>query len=281
MKELIKRNRALTLFFLITLVLSAVFETMIIVSDSAVGYLLMMWSPAVAALIAIPVRLKEEGRKLTLKNYLLAGGFRFCNVLYVLLGCLLPLVYLLIPYLVYWAKYPDNFAYSGVAFSLILTDIGLPMLLGTVLGLLSALGEEIGWRGFMVPELYKKLGLEKTLLISSLIWCLWHMPILLFGGYMEGTPMWYQAPAFLLCILPVGIMAGLLAIKTKSMWPAAFLHAAHNNYDQAVFGVITRGDDRMFYVSETGILTIVCAWALAAALYFAWRKKLPPAEKAE
>lgn len=47
---------------------------------------------------------------------------------------------------------------------------------------------------------------------------------------------------------------------SKSIWPAVFLHAAHNNYDQAVFGVITRGDDMMYYVSETGFLTIICAW---------------------
>jgi hypothetical protein len=50
---------------------------------------------------------------------------------------------------------------------------------------------------------------------------------------------------------------------SKSVWPAAFLHAAHNNYDQAVFGVITKGDDMMYYVSETGFLTIICAWVIA------------------
>lgn len=56
------------------------------------------------------------------------------------------------------------------------------------------------------------------------------------------------------------------------MWPAAFLHAAHNNYDQAVFGLITRGDNRMFFVSETGMLTSLCAWALAAILYVRGKK---------
>ena len=50
---------------------------------------------------------------------------------------------------------------------------------------------------------------------------------------------------------------------SNSVWPAAFLHAAHNNFDQAVFGVITRGDNMMYYVSETGFLTIICAWVIA------------------
>lgn len=55
---------------------------------------------------------------------------------------------------------------------------------------------------------------------------------------------------------------------------AAFLHAAHNNFDQAVFGVITRGDNMMYYVSETGLLTIACAWVLAVVMYLTMRKKI-------
>ena len=35
----------------------------------------------------------------------------------------------------------------------------------------------------------------------------------------------------------------------------------------AVFGVITAGANKMYFVSETGVLTILCAWALAAVLY--------------
>lgn len=48
---------------------------------------------------------------------------------------------------------------------------------------------------------------------------------------------------------------------------------AHNNYDQAVFGLITAGGHRMYFVSETGVLTILCAWALAAVLYIRARKQ--------
>ena len=91
---------------------------------------------------------------------------------------------------------------------------------------------------------------------------------------MSGTPLWYQLPAFALHIFPVGVMAGLLSLESGSVWPAAFLHAAHNNYDQAVFGLITRGDNRMYFVSETGLLTILCAWALAAVMYTCAKKQV-------
>ena len=267
-------KRALLSFFAIVILLSAVAETLICMGGPEWLYLVLMWIPALAATVANCVFFRENGEPFSVKKLFALGGFRRCKLRSVLLGCLLPLVYLLVPYMVYWVLYPENFAYHGVAFGLILKDLLPVLVIGILTSLMSALGEEIGWRGFMVPSLYERLGLNKTLLISSLFWCCWHLPLLIGGGYMPGTPLWYQLPAFVLCIFPVGVMAGLLTLESGSMWPAAFLHAAHNNYDQAVFGIITRGDNRMFFVSETGVLTILCAWALAAVLYIRAKKRM-------
>lgn len=266
-------NRALTGFFAVVILLSAAAETMICRGGPEWLYLVLMWIPALAAAAANLAAWRENGGPFSVKRLLAGGGLRKCRLRYVLLGCLLPLVYLLIPYMVYWRLYPENFAYHGVPLAAVLKDILPVLVIGTFMSMLSALGEEIGWRGFMVPALHKRLGLNKSLLISSLFWCGWHLPLLIGGGYMPGTPLWYQLPAFVLCIFPVGVMAGLLALESGSVWPAAFLHAAHNNYDQAVFSIITRGDNRMYFVSETGMLTILCAWVLAAILYIRARKR--------
>ena len=265
-------KRALITFFAIVVLLSAVAEVLICMGGPEWLYLVLMWIPAVAAAAANCVFFRENGERFSLKKLFALGGFRRCRLRDVLLGCLLPLVYLLIPYMVYWRLYPENYAYHGVSLMLVLKDILPVMVIGTLISLLSALGEEIGWRGFMVPALHQRLGLNKALLISSLFWCCWHLPLLIGGGYMTGTPLWYQLPAFVLCIFPVGVLAGLLALESGSVWPAAFLHAAHNNYDQAVFGLMTRGDNRMYFVSETGVLTILCAWGLAIILYI-WVKR--------
>ena len=264
---------ALLSFFAIVILISVVVETLICRGGAEWLYIILMWIPAVAATIANCVFFRENGEPFSVKKLCALGGFRRCKLRYVLLGCLLPLVYLLVPYMVYWRLYPENCAYHGVPLMLVLKDILPVLVIGTFISLLSALGEEIGWRGFMVPALYERLGLNKTLLISSLFWCCWHLPLLIGGDYMAGTPLWYQLPAFVLCIFPVGVMAGLLTLESGSVWPAAFLHAAHNNYDQAVFGIITRGDNRMYFVSETGVLTILCTWALAAILYIHARKQ--------
>ena len=41
----------------------------------------------------------------------------------------------------------------------------------------TATGEEIGWRGFLVPELAKVLPFTGVALVSGLIWASWHYPI--------------------------------------------------------------------------------------------------------
>ena len=266
-------KKAFLTFFAIVILLSAVVETMICRGGPEWIYLVLMWIPAMAAIVANCVSFWENKEPFSLKKLFAKGGFRKCKLRYVLLGCLLPLIYLLVPYMIYWRIYPENFAYHGDPLVLVLKDILPVLVIGILISLMSALGEEIGWRGFMVPALYERLGLNRTLLISSLFWCCWHLPLLVGGGYMTGTPLWYQLPAFALHIFPVGVMAGLLTLESGSVWPAAFLHAAHNNYDQAVFQVITAGANKMYFVSETGVLTILCAWALAVILYMRVKKQ--------
>lgn len=260
--------------FLVTVIIaSGIAETMICTGGADWWYLLLMWIPAVSATIANCISFREEDDAFSLKRLFSKAGFHKCRFRYIFAGLMLPAIYLLIPYMVYWWLYPQNFAYHDVPLGVILKDCLPVAIIGTAVSLLSALGEEIGWRGYLIPALYQRLGLKRALLLSSLFWCCWHFPLLVAGGYMAGTSILYQIPAFTLCILPVGVIAGILTIQSGSIWPAALLHAAHNNYDQEILEVITAGTDKMYYVSETGALTILCAWGLAAILYLRIKKE--------
>ncbi|MGN1404900.1 MAG: type II CAAX prenyl endopeptidase Rce1 family protein [Erysipelotrichaceae bacterium] len=259
-------------FFVTVIVLSAIVEYQICTGGEGWLYLLLMWLPAIGSIAANIVYFIEKREKFSIRKFFNYGGFKLCKIRYVLMGVLLPFIYIMLPYIFYWFMYPDNFAYSGVNIALVLKDLLPVIVVGTVVNLISAAGEEIGWRGCMAPMLYEKLGLKKTLIVSSLFWCLWHLPLIIGGAYMSGTPLWYQIIAFILCIFPVGVMCGLLALKSESMFPSAFLHAAHNNLDQGVFGLITRGDNMMYFVSETGIFTIIIGWTLAILMYLSVKK---------
>ncbi len=51
------------------------------------------------------------------------------------------------------------------------------------------LGEESGWRGFLLPELSKRFSLRISALIVALIWMLWHLPAFMFNEtYMNMGP---------------------------------------------------------------------------------------------
>ena len=144
-------KKATFTFFLIVILLSAVVETLICRGGPEWLYLALMWIPALAATVSNCVSFWENKEPFSLKKLFAKGGFRKCKLRYVLLGCLLPLLYLLIPYMVFWQIYPENFAYHGVSLAVILKDLLPILVIGIFISLLSALGEEIGWRGFMVP----------------------------------------------------------------------------------------------------------------------------------
>lgn len=266
-------KKSIISFFAIVIVLSAIVEGWMIAGGPDLLVFGLMWIPTLASAVALHSIRKDEKIPFSIKQVFADAGFRKCKLRYVFMGWLIPLIYLGIPYLIYWIIYPDNFCYKGTSLGIMLKDCLPVMVIGVFISLLSAIGEEIGWRGFEVPALNQRLGLHKMLFISSLFWCAWHLPILIGAGYMEGTPVWYKIPAFILCIFPVGVMTAILTLESKSVWPAAFLHAAHNNYDQAVLGIITLGDNKMYFVSETGILTIIFAWILAGICYFRYIKK--------
>lgn len=90
-------QKALITFFGIVILLSAVVETMICRSGPEWLYLVLMWIPALAAAVANCISFRENRESFSLKKLFAKGGFRKCKLRYVLLGCLLPLIYLLVP----------------------------------------------------------------------------------------------------------------------------------------------------------------------------------------
>lgn len=265
-------ERTWKIFLIPVIVLSLIVEIWLNHKGPAILDFILMWIPGLSAMAATYFALKENKEEFHFYSFFPKLGIRSVKIRYILLGVLIPLLYILIPYLIYWQIHPENYEYAGVPIFTVLKIIGPTMIGGVFFKALSALGEEIGWRGYMIPYLTEKYDLKKAVIIVSLFWTGWHIPVLVGGDYMAGAPIWYKLPAFVLCIVPIGIIIGLLTYKAKSIWPAVFLHAAHNNFDQVVFGAMTSGADRMYYVSETGIFTIICVW-MFALLMVLWVKR--------
>jgi uncharacterized protein len=133
------------------------------------------------------------------------------------------------------------------------------------------LGEEIGWRGFLVPELFKKMGFTGTALFSGIIWALWHYPVLIGADYNAGTPAWYGLTCFTVMVLALSFIFAWLRLKSGSLWTAALLHASHNLYVQAIFTPLThKSGSTAWFIDEFGLaLPIV---TIAFAIFF-WSRR--------
>src|SRR5262249_37659031 len=133
-----------------------------------------------------------------------------------------------------------------------------------------ALGEEIGWRGLLVPELFKTFGFTMTALISGAVWSSWHYPVLIWGDYNAGTPTWYALACFTVMVMSISFIFAWMRLKSGSLWTGAILHASHNLYIQGIFTPMTRNVGKTaWYIDEFGaVLPLV---ALGFAIYF-WRK---------
>lgn len=222
-------NREIATFLILTFALSTIFYIILgsakTLSLGGGRYVLMlMWCPGVAALVT----------RLIFQHDLRGEGWLPGRSRYALLGYALPIVYASIAYGVVWltgfgALDSGRFHTSPLRF----------IALGTVLSLSSALGEELGWRGFLVPKLAEGTTFTRTALVSGTIWAAWHMPLIILADYNGGTPIPYSIACFFVMVLGISFPMAWLRLRSGSVWPAALLHASHNLYIQGYFDTVT------------------------------------------
>jgi membrane protease YdiL (CAAX protease family) len=99
---------------------------------------------------------------------------------------------------------------------------------GLVIGTLFALGEEIGWRGYMLPRLLGR-GVVQAMLLVGFLHGVWHLPLMLTTDlyHNTGNPL-LIVPLFLVTLTLAGVFFGFLRLWTGSVWTVAISHAAAN-----------------------------------------------------
>jgi membrane protease YdiL (CAAX protease family) len=217
-------------------------------------------------------------------------GWKWGETKYQVRSWYIPLLYSFIAYAIVWLfhfgafgnpVYFDSLTKSmhlgGSPWISIVLGIVLTGTYGLIRSVSSALGEEIGWRGFLVPELSKTTSFTATSLLSGIIWSVWHYPVLIFSDYNAGTPTWYGLTCFTVMVVSISFVFAWMRIKSGSLWTAAILHGSHNLYVQAIFTPLTRDTGKTkWFIDEFGcVLPLV---AVAFAIYF-WtkRRELPAA----
>lgn len=234
----------------------------------------IMWCPALAG----AATLRIGGRNLS------ELGWKWPQTKYAAMSWLIPLFYTTVAYALVWGSglggVPNHEfmqrlvprmgllvspAVSTAVYVLLMGSFGL------VGNLTTALGEEIGWRGFLVPELFKSVGFTGAAFISGIVWACWHYPILIWGDYNAGTPAWYGLACFTVLVVAISFVFAWMRLRSGSLWVGALLHASHNLYVQDIFTPLTRNIGKTaWFIDEFGAaLPLVAA---GFAVYF-WRRR--------
>ena len=103
--------------------------------------------------------------------------------------------------------------------------------IGPIVNIVPTMGEELGWRGYLLPKLRLFLSDRAALVITGVIWGFWHLPVIVLG-HNYGTGYWgYPWLGILVmtgfCVV-LGIIEGYMSIKLQSAIPAAMIHSSVN-----------------------------------------------------
>ena len=284
MPEQKESRQPVVTFLLLVLAFSSVFYFLTLKAHTlgagAGLYVLgLMWCPGLAAMAT----LKLGGRKLG------ELGWNWPSPKYAFQSWAIPLLYAIVAYTIVWTLglggFPNHEFMEQIA-----ARMGLPVSpqwatvlyvflggsFGLVRGLASALGEEIGWRGFLVPELFKRAGFTGAAFLGGVVWSCWHYPLLIWGDYNSGTPTWYGLTCFTVMVISLSFIFAWMRLKSGSLWTGALLHASHNLYIQAILTPLTRNTGKTaWYIDEFG--AVLPAVTLLFAVYLWTRRKELPA----
>ncbi len=102
----------------------------------------------------------------------------------------------------------------------------LAVLLGPIINSLPAFGEELGWRGYLLPKLLF-LGELRACLASGAIWGLWHAPVIVQGYNFPRHPLAGVLIMTVGCAL-LGTILGWLRLRSGSVFTATLAHGTLN-----------------------------------------------------
>jgi membrane protease YdiL (CAAX protease family) len=278
-----KSRKKILVFLVLTFVLSSIFYYLIISAGSIQNYSLgLMWCPGISAIIT----------QLLFERSIKGLGWSARPFKYILASYGLPLAYCLVVYGIVWltglGKFDPNTLAQQIETTLqrnfsspamaVLIYVLIAATIGIVQSILSAAGEEIGWRGLFVPELAREFSFTKTALISGGIWSLWHYPVLLFSDYKStGTPVWFSLICFTIMVIGISFPFAWLRLKSGSLWTGVLLHASHNLFVQAIFTPLTGNTGITPYIIDEFGAGLALAAIVVAYLFWRKRGQLPQA----
>jgi len=263
-----KTKTGIIAFLIVEAIIVSVFSTLIILDGRGLSQnipytLVLMVSPALVGL----------GTSWFFNKTLNGFGWKLGKAKYLLISYLTPLIYILVPY------------GMALGLGLVLLDANAVAKLSLVEGLqfflvnililcILVLGEEIGWRGFLLPQLCKVTSFAKASTLVGVVWILVHFPIFIFADYNAGgAPLWLRLLCFTILAFGVNTAINWLRIKSGSLWTAVLLHATHNSFLQDISPLFVKTTNAEYLLSESGV-ALALAGIVVGTIFWLKRNQL-------
>jgi uncharacterized protein len=137
---------------------------------------------------------------------------------------------------------PAGVTLHQVAEITLVTQLVEAFTLGVAINMIFTFGEEFGWRGYLLPRL-APLGGTWAVVLTGIIWGLWHAPLIVLSGYnFPGHP-WLGIGGMVLFTVALGVVFAWLRFRSGSVWPSTLAHAVLNaQYGIALLVLAPAGD---------------------------------------
>jgi membrane protease YdiL (CAAX protease family) len=144
------------------------------------------------------------------------------------------------------------------------------LVIGAVIGTVVILGEEIGWRGYLLPRVQQLTGdKRRAALATGFVHGCFHLPLILFATtYDTEVARWLAAPVVVALITAGGVFYAWVWDRSKSVWPVAIAHNTVNTvFDLGAAAVAATGGVNIAYIAgETGFATLGVVGVTAVVL---------------
>ena len=239
-----------------------------------------MFFPLVGALTANVVAPKEQRIDFGVRPRIRGNGRLYA------LAWLLPAVLTFIGGTLFFLVFPQLFDGDATQLRSALEASGVPadqlglvvmgqllaaVTVGPLINTIPSLGEEVGWRGMLLPLLCERMSERRAATVSGIIWGLWHAPIIAmghnFGMSYPGFPVTGILTMVVACT-SIGCLLSWLRLRSGSVWPCAVAHGAINAITNAGVLFSTAGAT-LYGPSALGLVAGIPTMLLAV---YCWRQ---------
>jgi membrane protease YdiL (CAAX protease family) len=129
------------------------------------------------------------------------------------------------------------------------------------------LGEEIGWRGYMLPRVQQLTSRRRAALITGFVHGCFHLPLILIATtYDEFGARWFVAPMVVAVLTMGGVFYAYLWDRTHSVWPVSMAHGSINiAFGWGAAAVVGSQTDLAYVAGESGAATLLVVGLVGVA----------------